>query len=275
MNKIFIRKTGNRVKKLLLLVILLISCTKYTEPIDQSVESRALECNSPIGLVVSDITATSAKFTWRKESTAKKYRVEWAGIATIGNYIYHDVTDTTFTIPGLYSGATYQVRVKSLCEGWDNGTFLGASSAPSQAITFTTLNTTKKCYDNYEDNNNFALAKTIPSSSTLNAKISPPIVITDRKGSLTFNDVDWFRFTKPRSHSLIKVDLTNLPANYGLRLYYGSASKVIPLASSNKGLDSTEQIQVVYTGRSYLYVEVYGVNSFNDFNCYQLKVSTQ
>jgi len=262
-------------KKLLLLAILLIGCTKETEFINQSVESRALECNAPAGLVVSDITATSVKCTWRKDPAAKKYRVEWTGIATIGNYIYHDVTDTTFTIPGLYSGASYQCRVKSLCEGWDNGTFLGASSAPSQPVSFTTLNTTTKCYDNYEDNNNFAIAKTIPASSTLNAKISPPIVVTDRKGSVTLYDVDWFRFTKPRSHSLIKVDLTNLPANYGMRLYYGSASKVTLLATSNRGLDSTEHIQTVYTGRSYLYIEVYGVNSFNDFNCYQLKVSTQ
>jgi len=37
----------------------------------------------------------------------------------------------------------------------------------------------------------------------------------------------------------------------------------------------TEHIQVVYTGRQNLYVEIYGVNSFNDFDCYRLKVSTQ
>jgi hypothetical protein len=256
---------------LILCLILLSSCEKdeINSP-NVVVENRNLPCDTPTGLLLSDITSTSIKVSWNKNTTASKYRVEWASLAS-GVWMTQDVNDTITTIQALYVGHTYKIRVKSICEGWVNGTFLGSTSAPTVEIEFTTLNTSGACVDMYENNNDRSVAKPIIINRAINAKISNPTVVTNRKGTVTLYDNDWFIFNTS-NRFIIKLD--QLPKNYDIQLFRGNNGVLV---STSNNIDTiSEQITYPTLSRNErYYIRVFApVDVFDNTYCYRLKVTT-
>jgi hypothetical protein len=110
------------------------------------------------------------------------------------------------------------------------------------------------CADNYEPNNINADAVTIPLNTNVTGLISPG------------TDVDFFKFNNTVSQPNIKVMLTNLPANYQLKLLKNGV-----LASSNNSGTANETIIYNTSVVGNYKIKVVGVSGSNSSTqCYTL-----
>ncbi|MFM7813906.1 MAG: T9SS type A sorting domain-containing protein, partial [Flavobacteriales bacterium] len=111
----------------------------------------------------------------------------------------------------------------------------------------------------YESNNTTSTAKTIAVNTDINAIIS------------SSTDKDWFKFTNTTSARNIRIDLTNLPADYDVRLYNPSGTQV---AISQNGGTTAEAIIYNTTTTGTWKIQVYGYNGvFNATSCYTVRAS--
>ena len=86
--------------------------------------------------------------------------------------------------------------------------------------------------------------------------------------------MDWFKFTTTTTvGTRVKVDLTNLPADYDVVLYKSNAST--KLATGANGGTTSESVKYNTTSTGTYYVKVYGYNgATSSTSCYSLKIST-
>lgn len=210
------------------------------DPVDPSA------CNPPSGLAATNITATSATLSWSPATNANNYTVEYK-LASASTWTSQTVSNTNLALSSLVSASPYQARVRSNCNS--------GPSAFSGTISFSTLSTSS-CTDNYESNNSKSAAKNIALSSDITAKIS------------SATDLDWYKFNNTTAQRNIRVTMTNVPADYDMRLYRGNSQVGI---SQN---DGTNDEQIVYNNTrpaTTYYVQVYGYNgAFDNSLCYNL-----
>jgi hypothetical protein len=129
------------------------------------------------------------------------------------------------------------------------------SSAYTATTSFTT--TAAGCSDAYESNNTTGTARVIAANTTLNALIS------------STTDKDWFQFANTSAAKNIRITLTNLPADYDVRLYRGNT-----LVASSQNYN-TEDETIVYntsTVSTSYKIRVIGYNGANSTQCYTLSV---
>jgi hypothetical protein len=204
-------------------------------------------CGNVSSLSVSGISQTSANVSWTAVSGATGYTLQYKTTASTA-WTTVNPTSNSFSITGLVAGTSYNVQVRAVCST-GNGDYT--------ASTFTT--STSTCPDNYESNNTTGTAALIPVNTNITAKISSS---TDR---------DWFRFSNTSTQRNIRIDLTNLPADYDVRLYNPSGTQV---AISQNGSTTAEVINFNTTLVGTWRVQVYGYNSaFNNNVCYTLRAS--
>ena len=205
-------------------------------------------CGTPSGLAASGITTTGATLTWSAVSGATSYDLQYK-TTTATTWTNVNTTTTSRALTGLVAGTSYNAHVRANCNG--------GSSSFSSAITFTTTSNTS-CTDTYETNETRNTAKVIPVNTTISARIG------------TSTDKDWFRFNNTTSTPRMRVELTNLPADYDLQLYRGSTL----VATSQQGGTLNETIINNTTTVTTYFVQVYGYNgAFNSTTCYNLRVS--
>lgn len=203
-------------------------------------------CNAPSGLASSNVGTNTATLSWSPASGASSYDFEYK-LSTATTWTVQNVTVTSVNLSGLTAATTYNVRVRTVCGS--------TSSSYSTTLSFTTQ-TTSTCSDNYESNNSRTAAKVIPLGSPITAKIS------------TSSDVDWFRFNNTSTQRRIRVTMTNLPADYDMRLYRNNSQVAI---SQNDGTNDEQIIFNTTTAATTYYVQVYGYNgAFNNNSCYNL-----
>lgn len=215
-----------------------------------NIQAGAAPCNTPSGLAVSGISSTGATATWAAVSGAVSYNFEYK-ISTTSSWSSFSTTGTSVSLSGLTAGATYNTRVSTVCSS-------GTSTASAQ-VNFTTTAPPASCTDNYETNNTSGQAKSITVNTNISAKIG------------TATDADWFRFSTTNSQRNIKIDLSNLPADYDVILYNPSGVQVG--ISQNAG---TANESIIYNNgpRGTYRVRVYGYNGAFDANaCYTLRAN--
>ncbi|HMT30943.1 MAG TPA: T9SS type A sorting domain-containing protein, partial [Bacteroidia bacterium] len=153
-------------------------------------------------------------------------------------------------ISGLTAATVYLFQVQAVC-GATNGTYSSQGS-------FTTLSA-GGCSDTYESNNTSSTAKVIPLNTDINALIS------------STSDLDWFKFTTVSPNTNVQVNLTNLPADYDVKLY---SSGLSTLATGQNGGTTSESIKRNTSTATTYYVRVYGYNGANSTTqCYKLRVN--
>lgn len=208
-------------------------------------------CGTPGSLSASNVTQNSATLNWGSVSGASSYNLQWKLSSASTWTDVTGLTSTSYNLSGLTAGSTYNFQVQANC----NGT-TGSYSAPA---SFTTQSGGGGCSDPYEANNSRSAAKSITPGTAINALIG------------TSSDNDYFKFNVTSSNRNIKIDLTNLPLDYDLRLYRNNSQVGI---SDNAG---TAPEQIIYnnanTSATY-YPRVYGYNgAFSTSQCYNLLVS--
>ena len=206
-------------------------------------------CGTPGSLSASGIAQTSATVNWGAVSGATSYNLQWK-VATAGSYTtVSNLSGTSYNLTGLTASNTYDYQVQAVCSG--------VSGAYSATSSFTTL--ASGCTDNYETNNTLSTAKVIPVNTPITAKIG------------TSTDKDYLQFSNTSATRNIKVNLSNLPFDYDLKLYRGSTL----LATSEQAGTTSEQIIFNTSTVSTSYkAYVYGYNgAFSSSSCYSLQVS--
>ncbi|PSL34940.1 pre-peptidase C-terminal domain-containing protein [Chitinophaga ginsengisoli] len=114
------------------------------------------------------------------------------------------------------------------------------------------------CTDQLESNNTLATAATISTGAAFPALIA------------SASDVDYYRITTTGTNT-ITVNLSNLPADYDVRLLSSTGSQ---LAISQNGGTTAETITYNNAAAGTYYIYVYGYSgAFNASKCYQLLVN--
>ena len=209
-------------------------------------------CNVPSSLTASAITATTATLNWAAVAGAVSYNVQYRAVGA-ATWSSANTTAVSYAVSGLTQATNYEFQVQTVCAS--------ALSAFSASATFTAT-APATCSDIYESNNTSATAKTPALNTNLTGFITPS------------TDVDWFKFTTTTSGGTrVKVDLTNLPADYDVVLYKSNAST--KLASGVNGGTTSESIKYNTTATGTYYVKVSGYNGATSAtSCYTLKIST-
>jgi hypothetical protein len=208
--------------------------------------TAAFTCDAPTGMNTTSITSTTATFVWSAASGAVSYNVQFR---VVGNPNWSTGTSatTSYNATGLTAGANYEWQVQTVCTG-------GTSSFTSSTLFSTPLVT---CTDIYEPNNSKNSATLISLSTDYFALINPT------------GEFDWFRFNNTSAQRNMRITLTNLPANYNVRLYGNNGNYVA--ISQNSGTTSETinyNTNTVGTWR----IRVDGFNgAFNASQCYTLR----
>jgi hypothetical protein len=206
-------------------------------------------CGTPASLSAGSITQTSAVLSWGAAANATSYNVSYKTSSATTYSTPVSVTGTSYSLSGLTAGTTYNWKVSATC---------ASGTSPEASSTFTTSSVTPTCTDNYEANETRTAGKTIAVNTNITAKIS------------SATDKDYFKFTNTTATKNIKIDLTNLPADYDVRLYRGATQVGI----SQNASTSAEQIKYNNGTVTTYYVYVYGYNGvFNANSCYTLRAS--
>lgn len=215
--------------------------------------SGGTTCGTPAGLSASAITTSSATISWGAVSGSSSYNVQYK-TSTASTWTTTSTTSTSLTLTGLSSSTTYNYQVQAVCSG--------TAGSYSSVASFTTSTPASTCSDVYEPNNSISAAKTISVNTSIQALIGAS------------GDNDYYKFTTTTAAPKIRVQLTNLPLDYDIRLYNSSGTQI---GISQNGGTTPEQI--VYNGSSAAatyYVRVYGYNgAYSASSCYTLTVNTQ
>ncbi|MBL7815883.1 MAG: T9SS type A sorting domain-containing protein [Saprospiraceae bacterium] len=201
-------------------------------------------------------TLTSAQILYRVDANANS-TYNWTGSLAANA----SLNVTLPAITGYASGAhTFTATINTV-----NGT----TDANTANNTATSSFTYSNCSNDNETANNSAT--TCPVIALNTAKSS-------QIGSST--DIDYYKFTTTTASPKIKVTLTNLPADYDLRLYKSKSSTNTAIGSqvAVSQLSGTSSESIVYNtptagGTYYVRVEGYA-GAFSTAACYSLLVQT-
>jgi len=211
--------------------------------------AAAPSCGVPSGLNATSITQSGATLNWAAVSGAVSYSLQWKLASASVWTTVNNIAAVSYNLSGLASAVSYNFQVRATCST--------ATSAYSTAATFTT--TFPVCTNSYEPNNTRTAASTIAANTDINSQIS------------TATDADWYRFSNTTGARNIKVDLTNLPANYDVRFYLNTTQ----LGISQK--TGTTDEKIVYNTSNVAtnyYVQVYGTGgASSSTECYTLRIS--
>ncbi|MBL7951859.1 MAG: fibronectin type III domain-containing protein [Flavobacteriales bacterium] len=204
-------------------------------------------CGVPGGLASSSVTTSSASVSWSAATGAVSYNLQYK-LSSVSTWTTVNTTATSYALNGLSASTSYNFQVSTVCSS--------SSSAYSTAASFTTLAT--GCADALEPNNSTSAAATVTLPLSMNALVS------------SATDADYYSFTLA-STSNISVGLSNLAADYDLRLLNSSGTQ---LASSANGSTTAETISYSNAAAGTYYIHAFGYNgAFSATQCYALTAS--
>lgn len=225
----------------------------FTAPYSFSTTAVPLPCNNPDSLYANVSSYSTATIGWRSAPYAINYIVQYKAISNM-NWIVDTLTATTLDVIDLMPTTTYEFQVQTVC---DNG-----YSIWSNLTAFTTPAIPIPCSNSYEPSNNTrGGAPTIDLNTTIGSMIG------------SGNDKDYFRIITTNAQPKLKINLSNLPMDYDVRLLNANGNQ---LAISQNAGTLTEEIKYnANTGATYfIYVYSAKTNQFSTTNCYNLSTST-
>jgi hypothetical protein len=211
--------------------------------------STGTTCSAPTATSNTSVGTTTASVSWAVSTGATSYTVQYKK-STATTWTSVSTTTAGYNFTGLTASTTYNWQVRTNCSS--------GSSTFSTGPNFTTQATiSTSCTDAYEANNSQSAAKTISVNTNVSAVLG------------TSTDVDWFKFSNTSTAKNIRVTLSNLPADYDLRLYNSAGTL---LYTSANGGNAIEQIKYNNAPVGTYFIRVYGYNgAFNASTCYTLR----
>jgi hypothetical protein len=212
-------------------------------------------CAVPANIALTDVTENSVKITWANVQTAQSYTFEYKTSAAANWNSVSGLTDNTLTLTGLTESTIYSIRIKTKCANGGESVF----SVVINFVTATKVVIPPACSDNFEPNNSRSAAQFIKNNKTETGFIG------------TVSDRDWF-YIKGEAGLVINILLSNLPADYDIKLY-DSRLRLLK-SSENMGL-ADESISYTISRKDSFLIQIYGYNgAFDAEKCYSLIVKT-
>ena len=206
-------------------------------------------CSAPTGMTNSNVGTTSATVSWTASPGASNYTLQYKK-STATSWTSVSTSNTSISLTGLTSSTTYNWQVRTNCTSGSSSYVVGPNFTTQATIS-------TSCTDSYETNNTISAAKLIPVNTNITALLN------------TSTDVDWFKFSNTSTAKNIRVTLSNLPADYDLRLYNSAGTL---LSTSANGGNASEQIKYNNAPVGTYYIRIYGYNgAFNASSCYTLR----
>lgn len=203
-------------------------------------------CPIPVGLSAANITEATADLGWNAVTGASGYFVRYREINTDWIEVADMITGTSLSVSGLTAAIAYEFQVKTNC--YSNYSYSGEF-----------MTTGAGCIDIYEPNATLATAGIIAVNTDISALIGTNV------------DSDWFKFSTTTAAKNIKITLTNLPADYNIKLY--KADGTLIGSSSNTGTTS-ETIIYNYNKAGTYYILVNGYSgAYDPISCYILRAA--
>ena len=198
-------------------------------------------------IVISELKTTAATFTWNAISGIKTYTIDIKKAST-ANWLSTTATNSTHTFSNLAANEFYAVRIKSDC-----------ATAEFSEVNFSTRLAVKGD-DDYENNNVKAQAREIVANTTIAALIGNE------------KDVDWFTVKTTTDKPNLNISLTNLAADYDVRVYNATGNQL--KYSTNKGIDN-ESVSLNSVAAATYFIQIYGYNNAFDASAnYTLTTTT-
>jgi hypothetical protein len=228
-------------------------CGAYTygevEDYTVNLATAAATCNAPGSLASAGISTTGATLSWSAVTGASNYTVQ-VKPSTSSTWTSYTASSNTYNLTTLSASTTYNWQVRTNCSSGSSAYVVGAN--------FTTAAPTG-CSDAYESNNSISAAKTIVVNTNISALLN---VSTDK---------DYFKFSNTSTKKSIRVTLTNLPADYDLKLYNSAGTL---LYTSQNGGTTSESIVFNNAAVGTYYVHVFGYGGvYSASSCYTLNAS--
>jgi Metallo-peptidase family M12/Bacterial Ig domain/Secretion system C-terminal sorting domain len=169
---------------------------------------------------------------------------------------------TDLTAPYAFSWTNVALGTYSLTAVATDNTGAKTTSAIVYVIVNTVTTTT--CKDVYEPNNILNQSIVLPIGTGINGTIS------------VSNDNDYFRFTTTNAAPKVKLTLSNLPADYSLRLYRVQGYKANLVAISSNSGTTAEVIAYNTQTVATMFIVLVSSNSgaFSTTQCYSLLAQT-
>lgn len=207
-------------------------------------------CGTPSGLNATAVTSSTATLNWSAVSGATSYNVQLRPVGS-GTWSSGSTSGTSINATSLTASTQYEFQVQAVC---------GATSGSFSASGLFTTTSGQACTDNYEPNN----------SRSTSLPLTP--IATDRVAQIaSTTDKDWYRFANTSAQRNIRVDLTNLPADYDLQLYQNNTRR---RTSENGGTTSEVVTYNTNTVTSNWYAYVYGyAGAYSTTQCYTLRIT--
>jgi hypothetical protein len=210
-------------------------------------------CGVPGTPTTNSITVNSAVVSWTAVTGALNYTLQYK-LSTDTGWQSVNTASTTFTLSGLNTNTSYQCRVLASCTS--------GSGAWSATTTYTTASLAPACTNTYEPNNTKNAAISLLANNTYSSMIN------------TSTDRDYFRFTTTNAAPKLQVTLSNLPADYDMRLYSSNGTSQIGISQLSGTSNEVIKFNNATKGSTY-FVYIYGYNgAFNANACYSLNIST-
>lgn len=208
--------------------------------------SGGSDCLVPNGLLAT-FDGTDALLSWNAVGSYAYYiryrevnSTDWIPIPYL-------ISGTSYSLSGLTVGVAYEFQVKTDCQS-------------NYSYSFEFITAVPECTDVYEPNESMAASPEIPINTDIVAMVS------------SYWDRDWFHFQPTTQAKNVRITLTDLPADYNMRLYSGDGTLLGN--STNTGTTSETIIYNSNKVRIY-YVFIYGFEGANDpIECYTLHVET-
>ena len=216
--------------------------------------TKTIACgNIPTNVGISAITANAAAVNWTATAGAVSYKLQYRKSNATTWTIIGTVFGTTYNMINLTALTPYDVQVAAVCG-------INSTSNFSTQKSFSTLSNVASCSDKYENNNTLLTAKVILPNSTISANI----------GSIADND--WFKFANTTAQRYIRLTLSNIPAEYQIRLYDSNAVLISEGTSSSISAKSLKW----NNGKvGSFFIQIFSKNGvFSTQNCYELKIET-
>jgi len=195
-------------------------------------------CNMATGLFAASYSSTTASLGWAASTGAVSYNVQYRKTGTTIWTTTNSTTNSTI-LSGLTPSTIYEYQVQTVC--------VSGLSSFTTSTNFATIATTG-CTDVYEPNNTSGTSKIIPINNSISGLIN------------TAADADWYDFRTITPNTNVKINLTNLAADYDVMLY-DSLLNIIGVASSAS--TTAEQIIANTTVARKYFVKVNGYNYVN------------
>jgi hypothetical protein len=195
-------------------------------------------CNMATGLFAASYSSTTASLGWAASTGAISYNIQYRKTGT-ANWTITSSTTNNIVLSGLLPSSIYEYQVQTVCAS--------GLSAYTTSTNFATIASTV-CTDVYEPNNTSGTSKTIPINNSISGLIN------------TAADADWYNFRTTAPNTNVKINLTNLAADYDVVLY-DSLLNVIGVASNAS--TTAEQIIANTTVARKYFVKINGYNYVN------------